>query len=355
MEKEFRKEQHYAVSKGGMLAHIKEAHDNSEEYYCPHCGCRMLKRCGNIRAWHFAHDWRYADDYQKNCSYETYLHGYAKLRMKQWFDESESIILHYKQSIVCKLQGSCKLWNDNKCRKDFEKSCNLKQQFNRCIIEAPIKESNGFYRADLLLVSENNPNRRILIEIKVSHGCTEKKKASNAQIIEFDVSSEEDVEYIITHDVEESEKVRYYGFKNTIKQDESGIIKPAFPLQKFILFKSGKTFCKPCNCQTITNRRPSSLFEITTFKSEDNIWLLNLYGLMKAREHGIPVKNCFLCVHYCYSEENECYECKIKKCKIEKGADAINCQSYIYDSTIEGKLVNQYKTFPILDIWKKGM
>lgn len=96
MEKEFRREQHYAVSQKGVLSHIKEAHYNSEEYYCPHCGCRMLKRCGKIRAWHFAHDWRYANETQKNCSYETYLHGYAKLRLKQWFDESESIILHYQ-------------------------------------------------------------------------------------------------------------------------------------------------------------------------------------------------------------------------------------------------------------------
>ena len=49
MEKEFRREQHYAVSQKGVLSHIKEAHYNSEEYYCPHCGCRMLKRCGKIR------------------------------------------------------------------------------------------------------------------------------------------------------------------------------------------------------------------------------------------------------------------------------------------------------------------
>ena len=109
MEKEFRREQHYAVSHKGVLSHIKEAHYNSEEYYCPHCGCRMLKRCGKIRAWHFAHDWRYANETQKNCSYETYLHGYAKLRLKQWFDESESIILHYQQIIRCKHHESCAL------------------------------------------------------------------------------------------------------------------------------------------------------------------------------------------------------------------------------------------------------
>lgn len=125
MGNEFRREQHYAVSKDGVLAHIKKAHYNSEDYYCPHCGCRMLKRCGKIRAWHFAHDWRYADELQKNCSYETYLHGYAKLRLKQWFDESDSIVLHYQQSIIRKLRASCGLKHDN-CSLTLDKFCDLK-------------------------------------------------------------------------------------------------------------------------------------------------------------------------------------------------------------------------------------
>ena len=50
MEYENRMEQHYAVSKSGVLVHINEAHDSKEDCFCPHCGCRMLKRCGNIRA-----------------------------------------------------------------------------------------------------------------------------------------------------------------------------------------------------------------------------------------------------------------------------------------------------------------
>jgi hypothetical protein len=46
MEYENRMEQHYAVSKSGVLVHIKKAHDSMEDCFCPHCGCRMLKRCG---------------------------------------------------------------------------------------------------------------------------------------------------------------------------------------------------------------------------------------------------------------------------------------------------------------------
>ena len=112
MEYENRMEQHYAVSKSGVLVHINEAHDSKEDCFCPHCGCRMLKRCGNIRAWHFAHDYRYENEVNKDCSYESYLHAFAKLRLKQWFEDSKSIILHYQQSMACKYATNC-IWKES--------------------------------------------------------------------------------------------------------------------------------------------------------------------------------------------------------------------------------------------------
>lgn len=349
MEKEFRREQHYAVSQKGVLSHIKEAHYNSEEYYCPHCGCRMLKRCGNIRAWHFAHDWRYANETQKNCSYETYLHGYAKLRLKQWFDESKSIMLHYQQSIRCKHYESCALIH-HYCHRDINKSCDIKTLFDICSIESTVKESNGIYRADLLLSKESDTSRHILIEIKVSHGCTDKKKSSNAQIIEFEVSSEEDIDNIISHDIEPSEKVRYYGFKNLIRKDDEGVITPTISLRKFILYKSGKTFCKEIDCQSITDHHPSSLFELTADIPKDYNWYLNLYGLKKANEKGLHFPNCYLCQHYCYNEDTDSYECGIKKSVIEKGSDALSCDSYVFKTTAFDRLGKQFLPFRIIDM-----
>ncbi|MCM1068036.1 MAG: competence protein CoiA [Muribaculaceae bacterium] len=352
MEKDYRREQHYAVSSKGVLAHIIEAHSNHDDYYCPHCGCRMIKRCGNIRAWHFAHDWRYANETQKNCSYETYLHGYAKLRLKQWFDESKSIILHYQRSIRCKHHESCALIHD-KCSRDINKSCDLKTLFDTCSVESTVKESNGNYRADLLLSTEADPSRHILIEIKVSHGCTDKKKTSDAQIIEFDVSSEEDIEYIISHDIEPSEKVRYYGFKNLIRIDDEGVIKPTLFLRKFILYKSGKTFCKKIDCQSITDHHSSSLFELTADIPEEYNWYLNLYGLITAAERGLQFPNCYLCEHYCYNEDDGCYECDIKKAVVEKGADALTCDSYVLRDNAADILNNNVPPFKIIDIWFK--
>lgn len=349
MENVIRREQHFAVSKAGILSHINYAHNNSEEYYCPHCGCRMIKRCGKIRAWHFAHDWRYANETQRTCSYETYLHGYAKLRLKQWFDESESIILHYNQSIACKRYNSCNLRNDN-CRCVSYESCDIKQIFNHCTIEAPVKESNGIYRADLLLSSDNNPSRHILLEIKVSHGCTEKKKASNAKIIEFDITSEDDVEYIITHDIEATNKVKYYGFKNIVKTDDRHLIRPAFSFQKFTLYRSGKTHCKTMDCQSILERHGSAIFELTAKVPIANLWQLNKYGLLMAQKQGFKFPNCYFCQHYVYKSEIIGYGCNIKNAAIETGADALQCKSYAFKA-ISFERIN--RTFPIepLDVW----
>lgn len=351
MEKEFRREQHYAVSKSGVLTHIKDAHNSTEDYCCPSCGCRMLKKCGSIRTWHFAHDWRDANELQKKCSYESYLHEYAKLRLKQWFEESDSIIFHYVQSVECKKYKDCEFMKEPTCRLNIEMSYDLKDVFKKCSIEAPVTESNGSYRADLLLTSEDG-SKQILIEIKVSHGCTEKKKDSGARIIEFDVTSEEDVDYIISHDIKESDKVRYYGF-DLIRNDEKGLIKPARRLRKFILFKSGKIFCEKTCCQDVENHRCTSLFEITTVNvSDEDCWRLTLYGLMKARERGFKYPSCFLCDHCYYNEESGRNECDINKIKIERGTDALNCVFYRFKPKVFEKI--SYWPIECLDIWSRS-
>lgn len=166
MKDEYRMEQHYAVSESGHLVHIAEAHLSSEDFYCPHCKCRMLKKCGTIRSWHFAHDYRYQNENVCNCSYESYLHAYAKLRLKQWFDESPQIILHYQQKYVCKFHKNCK-WLDNHsdvCCTYKDKSYNVKKCLTQCLVEENVKLGDNSFRADLLWSNPKNPQSNILIE-----------------------------------------------------------------------------------------------------------------------------------------------------------------------------------------------
>lgn len=340
----------YAVSKSGILTNIKDAHNDSEDYYCPNCRCKMIKKCGSIRIWHFAHDWRHADDIQKSCSYESYLHKYAKLRLKQWFDKSESIILKYPHTIVCKEYNSCKISNESKCKIIEHKFCDLKEQFDKCIIESPVKESNGNYRADLLLTSTKDPSRRLLIEIKVSHECSDKKKISNAKIIEFDVSCEEDIDYIISHDIEESDKCRYYGFKNLIKFDSENIIAPIYNLEQFSLYKSGKTFCKQINCKQISYHSSSSLFMLTARMSVHDYWHLNLLGLEQAYNHEIRLPNCYLCENKLYNAEQDCNVCKLSSLVIKKGSDCGNCKNYKFNYN-SFDILKTMAPIEIVNIW----
>ena len=131
--KEIKREQHYAVSLNGVLTEINDAQISNEDFFCPHCGCRMLKRCGKIRRWHFAHDWRTATDEQKKCSYESYLHAYAKIRFKEWFENSKQIIVEYNQSMICSNYKTCK-WRYSReeiqCKKEVPMKFNIKEVLN---------------------------------------------------------------------------------------------------------------------------------------------------------------------------------------------------------------------------------
>ena len=363
MENENRMEQHYAVSKSDVLVHINDARNSEEECFCPHCGCRMLKRCGNIRAWHFAHDYRYNKEYNKECSYESYLHAFAKIRLKQWFDESESIILHYNERMVCEFAEGC-IWkeSDDECLKLNEKTTNLKNYLTQCKPEETIAVNNDRFRADLLWSNPKNPNNDILIEIKVTHECTQKKKESQKRIIEFEIHSEEDVEYIVANDIQESEKVRFYGFTTNEIIDKS--IPAKHLLSKFIYYKSGKAYPKSeCNCKNYRNRRPNALLEVS-FKDkyiaqnepEIPCWHLFYWGLSLAWEKGHNVRNCYLCKHRNYPFEEKKLNCKLKHELTNEALTAIKCCDYSIDEDLCRQNLEDFWEFkrnnPV-EVWSK--
>lgn len=371
MEYENRMEQHYAVSKSGVLLHIKEAHDSNEECFCPHCGCRMLKRCGNVRTWHFAHDYRYENEVEKNCSYESYLHAFAKLRIKQWFEESNTINLHYHQRVGCQYVNSC-IWKEayDVCSKYEERVINLKHCVTECRLEETVIVGKDRYRADLLWFNPNKPCNNIMVEVKVTHECTPKKKESAARIIEFEVHSEEDVERIVNNDICESDTVNFYGFYCRDLVDDN------FParhiLTKFVYYRSGKAYPKAqCDCKTYMNRRKSALFEMSvkgevdditsSFTTEPNNRRCSLtsgrlynWGLSLAKAEGYDVRNCYLCKHHKYDFENGVLSCDLEEDKVCEAKEAQECGNYDVDKDICNKNLEelrQYSQYNIVDVW----
>ena len=373
MEYENRMEQHYAVSKSGVLVHINEAHENKEDCFCPHCGCRMLKRCGNIRAWHFAHDYRYENEDYKECSYESYLHAFAKLRLQQWFEESESIILHYQQPMVCKYAKDC-IWMESgdECSRMVKKTVDLKKCLTSSTIEEAVRVDDNIFRADLLWSNPDNPKNDILIEIKVTHECTQKKKESHKSIIEFEVHSEEDVENIVANDIRESDIVRFYGFRPKDIVDEA--MQARYSLIKFVYHHTGKAYPRSaCDCKTFRNRRNSALMEVTVKNSSnyDQTYLPSEgqghsaffsfgrfynWGIALARSKGCDVRNCYLCSHHHYIFDKEKLTCELMPEETCEATNAISCSSYILDEDYYNKNLNEFAVFSqnnLVDVWKK--
>ncbi|MCM1317782.1 MAG: competence protein CoiA [Bacteroides sp.] len=342
MKKEIRMEQHFAVSKDGILTDIKTAHESPEDFYCPHCHCKMIKKCGAIRSWHFAHDFHNANEDQKNCTNETYLHGYAKLRIKQWFDESQSIILNFAESTICPHHDVCQLKSSAyDCKIILPHQTDLKKVFTSCEIEQTVNVGNKEFRADLLLTGPNVNS--LLIEIFVTHECSEEKKESDLKIIEFYITSEEDVEYIISHDITTSENVKFYGIDITNKDDGSNIPQKYNNIQKFIFYKSGKIFTTSLNCQEAYKRK--GVFEVI-FAPHIQIdkGLLSVYGLLLAQEYGFNPKNCCICKHFSSNENKRL--CIKNNMSIKNGADALTCSDFQFKDTF-----HLPPPTSILDVW----
>lgn len=369
-----RKEQHYAVNGEGLLVHISEAYLKKEDFFCPHCKCRMLKKCGKHRKWHFAHDYRFANNEQiVNCSYESYLHSFAKLRFKQWFDSSDKIILYYKQRNVCSIQDKCK-WTQNaphKCRKYEKRALNLKEYVDQCLVEENINFGGKQFRADLLLINSVSSKNKILIEVKVTHECTEKKKTSGGRIIEFEVHSEEDVERIVENGIEENDAVKYYGFKYGERLKDN-MYSSDFEFMKFRLDKNNRVLpFIPCTCRDYSNRQGNTKLEITAkfdldsalfdnrcyihnysypevYKGEFYVWCL-AYAL------GLhcDIRDCSLCYNHNYSYMDSCHYCKLKRKKIEI-KEAVTCSYFSLNkaqcNALKKKL-ERYANWNYVDVW----
>jgi len=372
MINESRMEQHYAVSKSGVLLHINDAHESNEDCFCPYCGCRMLKKCGNIRTWHFAHDYRYENEVNKECSYESYLHEYAKLRLKQWFEESPSIMLYYNQPAVCKFLKDCK-WKDDEdiCSRTIEKSVDLKKCLTDCQIEETVHVNDDRFRADLYWSNPSKPDNNILVEIKVTHECTQKKKRSNARIIEFEVYSEEDVEKIVSSDIRESETVHFYGFNPPEEVDDD--IPARHQLAKFVFYDSGKAYASSkCDCKTYMERRRSALMEVTI---EDKTYSYGYYpmwvddgtlnftfgrfynwGISLAKEKGCKVRNCYLCKHHKYDFDEDVLTCELRPDEECETKDALHCDKFCEDEETYQKNITEFNKFAennLVDIWRR--
>lgn len=288
----------YANNLSGELINVSNA-QRSEQYFCPICGEQMTPHMGKIRRWHFVH--KNVD----NCSYESYLHKLAKIKIQKAFLNSEHFILSYIAKAICSFE--CPFIGYPKCEGGKEVEFDLKKYYDSCRIEASYKQ----FIADLLLSSSTNPKLPpILIEIMVTHKCTEDKLKDGVRIIEIPIQCEEEIDEIAnncnlsavrynesTQFSSNERNITLYNFNKVEKFDPRDIcleeIEDCFnrkDTKGLYINKQGYFRSFDCRCYEVTSKLPNNVHYFLTQIATPFKEIFQEFS-----KCGVKIRNCFLC------------------------------------------------------------
>ena len=326
----------YALNKDRDLIHINDA-IKGNAYYCPCCGAPMIIKQGEIKRKHFAHKANI-----ENCSYESYLHKLAKIKIQECFYQNSNFNITFNQECICDSE-ICSIHRYPRCNWSVEKTFDLKKYYNSCEQEFSIKD----FVADLLISHSTNKYPPILIEIYVSHKCTEQKINSGLRIIEIHIESEDDIEKIISSgSITESygeylprhsypkNDITFYNFK--IEKIKNPPIEYQIPKFRFWVDKKGKfhfddtsDYSKLERCLSpIKQEITESIFSIESSCKIDWDWAFE-----KLRKTGLNLKYCKMCHFYRYNDYACTFICILYKKtnrKYPRMHDAKNCPNFKY-------------------------
>lgn len=289
----------YALNSDNMVVSIKDA-IMGQNYRCPFCKSDMIQRKGEIRRWHFAHK----ANASGTCSYESYLHELAKVKIRQAFMSSDYFTLSYEAKAICCYECSFKSFQ--KCDSEKTVEFNLRKFYDTCEIEAPYHK----FRADLLLTSSTNPKTPpLLIEIMVTHRCTQEKISDGVRIIEIPIHSEEQIDEIINtcrltavrnnrfdFNCLNDKEITLYNFNKIETFDPSeAIIENADYFSRkntvvFCLNKHGQFYSFDCHCFEVCMKLPPN---VHYFVSNIRTPFKEIFQGFSKR--GVKIRNCFLC------------------------------------------------------------
>lgn len=317
----------YAFDETGNIVSIEDFTKESSKLHtfkCIVCG-------GELRPRAIGSKHRRAHFYHKeivSCNGETYLHKLGKLYIKQHFDNSDKFCISYEVSKTCK-EHNCNLRNYN-CHKEHEiNQVDLKEFYDTCTIEAPIK---GFV-ADLLLTNSKNPNiPPTLIEICVTHPCEDEKKQSELKIIEISIKTEKDIENLFSDgflsenlNKRIGNKIEFISFKRKIEE------KLVSPISRFIYYPalSPNPFKNNIQCSLANGKIfKESIVELNVVNNKEDDYFI-VYNWLANR---IKLKRCNMCKFYYATMYDEYAFCRLStkygKPKFPEMEYAEKCNSY---------------------------
>lgn len=298
---------HYAAidSVDGELCSIEDITTEFRKlhkFYCLSCGEEMV---ANLKDDHHRRHFKHKN--KTECSNETYLHNLAKKKIAKHFFESEHFYVSYNLIESCPKHPNCKYSSYYSCiRSERKRRVDLKQYYQYCEIEKQVKDSNGnIYVADICLISNRPKVPPMLIEIFVSHACSEEKRKSGLWIMEIPISSEDDINRFCKTDSYNEESGPAFELLNISKKKEKELVNDQ--VLRYIHFPNKNSEIKRISCkETNVIQSQDSDIELNILNINNEVRHENYNDLIEAVDFLLydkkstqnEVTNCEDCVHY---------------------------------------------------------
>ncbi len=316
----------------------KEQKLAKDKFECLSCGHEIVAILGEKRIKHFRHK----VITEINCSPETYLHKITKIKFYEI----------YQNCLNDNKPFNIKIFMNQECnfyQNDFLLTCKLEPQkmtfdLTKYFKKISMESREQSFIPDILLESENQ--EKIFFEVAVTHLSSQEKINSSYRIIEFMVSSEQDIEIIESCLLEESAIIRFYNFKNNLIKNwcQSECRNGFIPYSKELLFYSAFIVDKNGKSKFVKegldnmNKLQQNLLYFEYIKSSEEINLSSLYKekVVESYEKGIKIKNCFLCryhgINYSFTIKGTIF-CKFLK-NTGSSNMATNCEYFLPDPKV---------------------
>lgn len=309
----------YAKAPNGDYVDIKDVNEENRrnmKFVCISCGCDMVASLGD-KTHHFRHK------QELFCNKETYLHKLGKYTFVKTYKECIELRKPYyitlQRRIPCSLESTCAIKANNEkvsCLSFEKQKWDLTQYYQTIIEEKRVDD----FIPDVLLKSDQDISP-IFIEIKVTHPCTEEKIRKGYPIIELAIKDESDLDIIKSCNLVESleresgiffsdsndkqlkieETIKFYNFKDKRYTPLYLTKLPRFYVKRDCLTdfcSNNDYYCCELEEKKVINRNNNAYLYEIYFHEPLDIQKCILFGLAKAYERGIKVRNCYLCKHY---------------------------------------------------------
>ncbi|RYG18862.1 hypothetical protein EON82_22120, partial [bacterium] len=311
----------YATNADGDLVDVLELTNGSPKaqgpFRCVGCEAPLVAKLkGERREKHFAHK---AD---LGCGPETYLHRLGK---KAFCDAYRRCLAEGRPFLVERTHTvECSRFESLLGRSCDAGSVTLTHDLTRYYDDIRMEVRSGEFVPDLLLSSSRNPERRVYVEIAVTHFLSERKESSGEGMIEIPLESEADIAPILACRLGEEHAAFLNLGQKPVRATDSQCRCAGKDSLCFLVYRSGKCYLEEGSLQhvlakvrrveaSLLHRRLLTPSDIGPYESPSDVFRRLL---AEAADAGLPVRNCFLCryagVNWSFDSDGGVF-CKAKK------------------------------------------